>query len=174
MVVSVSELKNYTETVAADDSIIDKMIRAAQEISENYLGYDIEAQDYDVLCNGSGERTLSLGVRPLISISSVLIDGESKDPEEFKLIGELLYYTNDIFPEGELNTLVSFRAGYEAEDIPAIIWLTIVRIASVLLSEGSGHIGVTSISDGNTGSRTFMERSFKRYLKELDPYRVFK
>ncbi len=174
MIVTAEELKNYSDVVSSDDSMIELMITAAQEIVQNYLGYRIEANDYQDTLDGNGEESINLGVKPIKDVSQLVIDGETMDVSLLVPMKEYLIFPNYIFTAGSLNIKVLFRAGYENNEIPAVMKLTVIRIAALLLSEGSGHIGVSSISDGNTGSRTFMERSFKRYLRELSAYRVSK
>jgi hypothetical protein len=171
MIVGYDDLKTYGEFTSDLETDFDLQLQSAQEIVENYLGYPIEEGTITRTVDGSGSSTINLGC-PVKEITSVTIDEELTPLSEFYISGEYLFRKGNYFPEGEQNTIIVFVGGYEDAKIPAIMKLTVLRIAAVLISEGAGSIGVSSVSDPNTGSRTFMERTFKRYLKELDPYRV--
>ena len=174
MIVTTAELVKYADLSVDDPDDLLLILSAAQERLENYLGYRLEAADYTSLFSGSSDDTLNLGIFPINSLSYLKIDGSEVDLDTIIISREHLILLNDLFPEGKYNIEVSFNAGHEADYIPDLLKLTVLRIAAVLASEGSGHIGVSSVSDGNTGSRTFMERSFSRYLREVSSYKASK
>jgi hypothetical protein len=61
---------------------------------------------------------------------------------------------------------------WEATEIPEVVRLSILRVATLMLSESGGNIGLTGKSfDGN--SRTFINYSnYRKYLQPLDPLRT--
>ncbi|MCL2440474.1 MAG: hypothetical protein FWD14_01910 [Treponema sp.] len=60
-------------------------------------------------------------------------------------------------------------------EIPEIIKITIMRIASLLQSESDSNIGVTSKYFGDSGSRTFINyTNFDKYLLQVSNYRLIR
>ncbi|MDD4012478.1 MAG: hypothetical protein PHI83_10055 [Sphaerochaetaceae bacterium] len=60
---------------------------------------------------------------------------------------------------------------WSAQEMPEVVRLSILRVATLMLSESGGNIGLTGKSfDGN--SRTFINYSnYRKYLQPLDPFR---
>jgi hypothetical protein len=76
------------------------------------------------------------------------------------------------FPIGEDNIVVSFTAGWEIEQMPSVIVVSILRIATLMLSETGGNIGLTGKSFADN-SRTFVNYSnYRKYLQPLDSLRI--
>lgn len=171
MIVSYEDLQDFAGISTDAQSLVELQIQGAQEIVEDFLGYGIEETEKTLTLSGDLDRQLNLGA-PIGELSGLSFDGEEQDLSEFYSSGEYLCRLKAPFPRGERNISVTFTAGYATEDIPAVMKLTVLEIAAVLFSQGDGNIGVQSISDPNTGSRTFMERSFKRYLNKLISYKV--
>ena len=63
---------------------------------------------------------------------------------------------------------------WDSNTIPASIRLSILRIATLMLSETGGNIGLTGRSFGDN-SRTFINYSnYRKYLQPLDPIRLMR
>ena len=60
---------------------------------------------------------------------------------------------------------------WQAEEVPEIVRLTILRIATLMLMEGGENIGVSSKSFSDN-SRTFI--SYTNYLKYLSPLQTYR
>ncbi len=146
-------------------------LESALIIVEKYLKYPLAKGDYIKSFSGSGFKSISLGTKKINTVSNVTIDGETVDITNIKIDQDIIYLDDQIFFEGFLNISVSFNAGYEANELPALIRITILRIAGILSNEEKGKVGIQSVSDSKTGSRTFMEIRFNKYLKILEPYR---
>ena len=74
-----------------------------------------------------------------------------------ELVGEYLRFD----PEGK----------WTPEEVPEIVRLTILRIATLMLMEGGENIGVSSKSFADN-SRTFI--SYTNYLKYLSPLQTYR
>lgn len=60
---------------------------------------------------------------------------------------------------------------WEPEEMPEVVKLSILRVATLMLSESGGNIGLTGKSFDNN-SRTFINYSnYRKYLQPLDPIR---
>lgn len=172
MILTAAELKEYNQ--AHDDSTLnDLFISAAQDIIENFLGYGVEETFYvDRLYSGDGTCILFLGKQPISAVDSVKIDGAVMPGlDELKVQDDYIYH-EDGFPAGIQNISVTFTAGWAAGEIPNVIKLTALRIAGILKKESNGNIGINSVTDPASGSRTFQEIRFGKYLSLLAKYRI--
>jgi hypothetical protein len=76
------------------------------------------------------------------------------------------------FPVGEDNISLSYTAGWEIGQMPSVIVVSILRIATLMLSETGGNIGLTGKSFADN-SRTFVNYSnYRKYLAPLDSLRI--
>jgi hypothetical protein len=128
---------------------------------------------------------LALRARPVQTITSVEINGESIPVSEFYFYpvmeGEFLYY-NKIFPIGRRNIEIENDAGWgitpdddliNRDYVPSIIKMTVLRIASLLQTESDGNIGISSKSFADSGTRTFINTvNFDKYLIQLSNYKL--
>ena len=60
---------------------------------------------------------------------------------------------------------------WDTDKVPSMVILTILRIATLMLTEGGGNIGLTGKSFADN-SRTFVNYSnYRKYLQPLEPLR---
>jgi hypothetical protein len=169
--VSVEELQKYSN-VYSDNDLQQNYIDSAENIVNNYLGYSPTLHNYINYFNGSGTNELQLKAKPITTITSVEINGESIPLSEYYTNNEFLYY-NKIFPCGKRNIKVEYDAGYLDADFPEIIKMTVLRIATLLQSESDNNIGVTSKSFADSGTRTFVNTvNFDKYLIQISNYKL--
>jgi hypothetical protein len=180
--VSVEEFKKYTQTHDEDD-LIQSYIDSSENIVNTYLGYSPTLHNYDQYFNGSGTNELQLKSKPIQSMISIEINGESIPLSEFynTINSEFIYY-NKIFPCGKRNIKVEYDAGWgtiidndkrNSKYLPEIIKMTVLRIASLLETESNGNIGITSKSFSDSGTRTFINTvNFDKYLIQLSNYKL--
>jgi hypothetical protein len=178
----VEELQKYSN-VYGDDGLQQSYIDSAENIVNTYLGYSPTLHNYNQYFNGTGDNELQLKAKPIQTILSVEINGESIPLSEFynTIDSEFIYY-NKIFPWGKRNIKVEYDAGWgttidDDEDnsayIPEIIKLTVLRIAALLQTESDSNIGVTSKSFADSGTRTFVNTvDYSRYLIQLSNYKI--
>ena len=107
--------------------------------------------------------------KPIQEIKSIKINGNEENIENYFFRNGSIFIKNGNLKNG--NYEVSFVAGFE--EIPAIIKLTILRIAGILQTESNGNIGITSKSFSESGNRTFVNTTnFDKYLILLSDYRI--
>jgi hypothetical protein len=80
--VSVEELQKYSN-VHSDDALQQSYIDSAEDIVNNYLGYSPTMHRYAHYLIGNGTHELQLKARPIDSLISIEIDGESIPVSEF-------------------------------------------------------------------------------------------
>lgn len=174
--VTVEDLAQYSGNHDEELNTLKSMfIDAAESIVVECLGYDPTSKDYASIISGYGSPDVQLRAQPVTEIKSLKVDGETLDPADFISDKERIINKNleSCFTAGTNNVLVSYTAGYNDEDVPGTVKLTILRIAALMLSETGGNIGITSKSFDQGGSRTFTNtRDYTPYLKVLDPIRV--
>jgi hypothetical protein len=179
--VKIEELKEYSGA-HDEDNLLQNYIDSAEDIVNTYLGYSPTLHNYIQYFDGTGTNELQLKAKPIETIISIEIGGQSISLSEFYNIGnsEFLYY-NKTFPSGKRNIKIEYDAGWgvtvdddtaNGEYLPKIIKMTVLRIASILQSESNQNIGVSSKSFGDSGTRTFI--NYTDYSKYLLPISIFK
>ena len=165
---------NFEESVEAAQ-LKTAFLAAAEEIATSHLGFDPGARSYtDVVASGTGMRRLYLPSRNIISVEALTMGGCAVDPSHVAACDDHIVFIDHTvkFPYGEDNILLSYTAGWERETMPAVITLSILRIATLMLSETGGNIGLTGKSFADN-TRTFINYSnYRKYLQPLDSLRI--
>jgi hypothetical protein len=180
--VSIEELQKYSN-IYSDTALQQSYINSAENIVNGYLGYSPTLHNYNQYFNGTGTNELQLKAKPIQTIISAEINGESIPLSEFYTIidSEFLYY-NKIFQVGTRNIKIDYDAGWgitvdddqvNSEYLPEIIKMTVLRIATLLQSESDGNIGIQSKSYADSGTRTFINTvSYDKYLIQISNYKI--
>lgn len=154
------------------DSLKRTYLDTALRVVEEYLGYSLFQQEYIEEHVGVTGKVCYLNCIPACEVYSLRINGEEIDSRRFILEGDHIRIVSpqkcDIFHSWD-SILVDYSAGYR--EIPAIIKMTIFRIASLLLSEAGGNIAVTSKSFSDN-TRSFVNyTNWDKFLQPLAPMR---
>lgn len=112
------------------DSYFQTLLDGVSAAVEAFIGRKLEAADYVERHNGNGKNRLVLEQLPVISVSSVKINGRAVDDWDFD---NWLLIRHACFPQGIRNVEVSYRAGYEA--MPADIQEAVLIIATQRMNE---------------------------------------
>lgn len=165
---------NYEDTEAAI-ILKEAFLSSAEQIVVGYLGYDPLFQDYtDVMLSGQGTRRLYLPNHNVTQILSIVAYKTTLDPLNYSVHDDFIYGKDTIFPLGTDNILISYSAGWTVEEMPSVIIISILRIATLMLSETNGNIGLTGKSFSDN-SRTFINYSnYRKYLQPLDTLRIIR
>jgi hypothetical protein len=112
------------------DNMLRSIISAASTLALQYLSRDIEAKTYTAeRYNGNGLIRLILRHYPVNSVTSVVIDARSVEPEKFYIFDDMVYLKDDVFYRGVHNVTVTYNAGYAV--IPADIQHAVAEIAAL-------------------------------------------
>ena len=167
MVVTKEELLGFTGIeFESGNNIAELFIGSAQNIVENYLGYEIESKEYVKHFALHSSNVIKVGVKNITAVKEITIDGALVED----------YYINDdkvILKQPVIsdNIVVTFTAGF-GEDLPQIIKLTVLRIAALLQTESNNNIGISGKSFMD-GSRTFTNfTNFSKYLDTCSKYKL--
>jgi hypothetical protein len=147
----------------------------AEDIVSSYLGFDPKQQEQtDIVCSGTGSRRLYLPCRNIQSVESLIMGTTPIDTTLVTPCDDHIRFVDHAtkFPVGEDNIVVSYTAGWESGQMPSVIVVSILRIATLMLSETGGNIGLTGKSFADN-SRTFVNYSnYRKYLQPLDSLRI--
>lgn len=171
--VTIDQFNEYTNNYE-DSNLKSSYIDAAEQVVKDYLGYDPEIKEYSEYVSGIGDTKLYLNAQPVLMVNELRINDTELPIEDFTCSGQTIYSVDrrTAFPAGYNNIYVSYVAGYD--DVPGIIQLSILRIASLMLQEAGGNIGLTGKAFGDN-SRTFINYSnYEKYLKPLDGIRILR
>lgn len=173
--VTLTQFNTYTgnlETGEAVNSMKNNILAAAEEIVVEHLGYNPVSGAHEDIISGIGNNRLYLFAHPVTSVTAVSIDGVALDLSEISLHDTYIRRSQGIFPNGVDNVSVSYVAGWAQNAIPDTIITAILQIASLMLQETGGNIGITGKSFAEN-SRTFINyTNFSKWLQKLDSFRI--
>lgn len=172
MIVSVDQFNTYSgnyEDTAEVIAMKENMLGSAQEVVENHLGYKVESETRTDYVQGIGNNHLYLFAQPITEVDSVSFNGATLLSTAYNICGNYLRLKNGVWPN-DTEIEVTYTAGWTSETVPDTIKLTILNIATLMLQEADGNIGITGKSMAED-SRTYINyTSFDRWLKKLDPF----
>lgn len=171
MIVTKEELEKYSGVYTDEENNAQELyIESAEDILRSYLGYNPEVTCYTKFYDGCGFSDLRLGVKNIFILESVSIDGVKQELENIDFDDDCIIIRNGVFPVGRKNVAVKFVAGFNK--IPAIMKMTVLRIATLLQLESDSNIGVSSRSfQDNT--RTFLNtKNYEPYLIQCSNYKL--
>lgn len=165
---------NYEEAPAAV-ALKESFLSSAEEIVKDYLHYDPSETTYTgVYLNGSGMAVQYLPAMPVSEVTSLTVNGCSVDLSKVLLEKDRIRRTDGIFPSGTDNVVISYKAGWSEENLPKMIAESILRIATLMLQEMGGNIGLSGKSFSDM-SRTFVSyTNYEKYLQPLAGLKVVK
>lgn len=174
MIVSISQFDTYSGNYEnAQDVVAMKtsMLMTAQNIVEEYLGYTAESGTRTDTVQGIGTNHLYLFAQPITAVTAVTYNGITLLSTAFDIREKYLCLKEGVWPNG-VEVTVTYTAGWTLGTVPDTVKMTILQIASLMLEESGGNIGITGKSmDEN--SRTFINyTNYDKWLKKLDPLRI--
>ena len=143
--------------IGAKEKDISKRVAYALSL----VGLSSKAKVYPNQLSGGEQQRVALA-RALVNDADIIIADD-----------RLEYRTGDVFRRlGKKYISVSFIAGWDEDTMPSTIRLAVLRIATLMLQETGGNIGLTGKSFADN-SRTFVSYSnYRKYLEPLAPLRI--
>lgn len=177
MIVTLAQFNTYAnnnETSAEVDAMKEQMLKSAQEVVSKYLGYNVENEVHDDYICGIGQPTLFLFGFPVTEVLSLSLSGSDIPSTDYELRGRGLRLKSGVWPEGIDNVHAVYNAGWTLETVPETVKMTILQIASLMLAESGGNIGITGKSMPEN-SRTFINyTNYNKWLEKLDEYKIMR
>ena len=177
VLVTVDDFNTYTgnyETGTEIDELKSQIIVSAEEVVANYLGFDPMTDERSDYVSGIGNNHLYLYAWPITQVDLVSVNGVQLTSDDYSVSaeGRYLRLNAGVWPVGVENIRVDYTAGWTVPTMPAIVKTTILQIASLMLQETGGNIGVTGKSFSEN-SRSFINyTNYDKWLRKLDPLRI--
>jgi hypothetical protein len=113
MIVSLEEFKKYNGVDDKDAEFLASMVRSAEEVTANYLGYRPEYQLRKETQDGHGADYLLTRARPIRAVSRITIGGALVPVQRISFEEDKIVLRTGIFPQGRRNVELNYTAGYE-------------------------------------------------------------
>ena len=112
---TLTRVKEYLDIESDDttfDSLLQRSITASSRQIEAYCNRALDIQNYSEDYDGNASDILFLRSTPIVSVTSLSIDDEALQPEEFKVYDDYLRLVSRLFTPGKLNVSVEYSAGF--------------------------------------------------------------
>jgi len=157
---------------SSDDALLTRLITAASEFIQNWLGRQIAQSDYAEMRDGTGGRQLQFGAFPVSAVASLAIDEVAIVPSPSPTMPGYVFSPTQlslrgyVFCRGAQNVAVTYTAGYAAvppDLAQACIDLVALRYRErTRLGEVSKHLGAETV----TFAQTDMSAATKSILQQ--------
>lgn len=175
MIVTVADYNTYSGNLENSLPVVamkERMLKAAQEVVEEHLEYPIELCQHDDYLSPIGKPELYLNAFPVSRILSLSLCGSDIPASDYNIRGREIRLNSGVWPTGVGIVHCVYEAGWTSETVPDVIKQTIFELASLMLAESGGNIGITGKTMAEN-SRTFINyTNYERWLKKLDSLRV--
>lgn len=145
MIVTLQEALNYLEldtadTESSETANITEFLKAAEDLVLKYLNRSIESTEYSEDIDGDDTNSINVKNYPIDSEAELTVTitdnnvSSEVDNTDLKIDynSGIIYYPNNIFPEGIMNINVVYTAGYAAENIPSVVKIAIKTLLKIL------------------------------------------
>lgn len=150
-----------TDSLGSRGELLAAIGASVQEALEARIGRRFEAQDYTETYDGNGRRTLFLRWDPIVSVTSVEIDGDAWTDWVVREGAVTLKY-GAVFPEGVGNIEVVYRAGWEVAP-PALVQAGVYWAAAIF--KDRDRLGISSLGAG--GQTSSYAREIPAFVEKL-------
>ena len=168
---TLAAVKSYLGLNSVDnDTLIEGFIEAVSAMFNSYCDRKLTARDYsylsqdqaydpdNALLSGSGYPELLLPQYPVVSLTTLLVDGQAKSPASgnsgyvIDASAGVISLLGEVFPRGPHNVSLVYRAGFET--VPADLAQAAVEQSTIRFQEsaaGKGRLGVSArtLADGS-------------------------
>lgn len=177
MIVSLDTFNAYSgnyETSTTVDSIKETYLLAAEEVVEDYLGFHPTSAERTDILSGIGSDRIYPYAYNITEVDSLVVDDEEISSDDYEINDNYIRLIDDVFPTGNANVEITYKAGWTTSNMPSAITMTIMQIATLMLQEANGNIGITGKSFGEN-SRTFINyTNYDKWLAKIAKYKVFR
>ena len=175
MIVSVENFNTYTGNCETQPAIVEmkkEYLKTAEELVVSYLGFNpVESQRSQTL-SGIGSDRIYPYAYNITDVDSLTVNGV--EISDYEINETYIRLPDGVFPTGINNVAITYTAGWDDDSMPSTIKMTIMQIASLMMEESEGNIGVTGKSFGDN-SRSFINyTNFDKWLNKLSKYKVFR
>lgn len=123
------------------DDDLERLITAISLFVKNWVGRSLLLAEYTEKRSGAGGPVLMLNQYPILSITSLQLDGHAILPAQYSFDDNGIYLINGVFTRAKNNIVVVYQAGYDG--VPADVEQAVIETAALRWKE-RGRIGMTS------------------------------
>lgn len=126
----VTQLTSHAQTKLQDiwSLVCEALIR--QHLSLPYLGEEVNIEnEYH---SGTGNLLLLVRYPPIVSVTKLLVNTRAAIPADYVIFPNYIHLKNQVFPEGNLNIIVSYVSGGESIDDPILKLCEASMIAAIV------------------------------------------
>lgn len=150
---SLEQLKTWLKTPGdtSQDAVLEILGQGASDYCEARIGTQFKSRPYTITRNGDNRSKLLRLPRPILSVTSVTVDGVLLDPTTYGVDPDkgLIQLTTTVFTLGVRNVVVGLVAGYATADLPGHVVAAALDLAKAHHEEWTnGAISLSSISIG--------------------------
>ena len=157
-------------TVTADDALLERLVTAASGFILSWIGRDIALRECAETRDGTGGVRLAFSNTPVVSVTSVAIDGVEVPPAPdalrpgYVFSATQLYLRGHVFTRGNQNVSLSYTAGYAA--VPAEIEQACIELVALRYREREriGHVSKSLAGETVSFSQKDMSDDIKTAL----------
>jgi hypothetical protein len=157
---------------ATDDALLQRLVSAASEFIQNWLGRQIASADWLEVRDGTGGQLLAFANMPVAAVLSLSIDGLSIPPAPadggfgagYTFTPTELALRGYVFTRRPQNTIVTYTAGYDTT--PSDIAQACIELVCLRYRERS-RIGEVSKSLGGGETVSFSQKDMSDNVKTL-------
>jgi len=139
----------------SQDTVLERIGNAASEYCEERSGWLFKKRTHTLTRDGDDRPVLLRLHRPIISVTSLTIDGVALAASEYVADGThgKITLKTRVFPRGVGNVVVVYEAGYDDADLPGQVVAAALDLAKAHYEEWmNGAISLSSISIGTANA----------------------
>ena len=150
---TVQDVKAYLSlTTATDDAMLQTIVSGASTVAQTFIGYNLLQQEYTEAFTGLGKYQRTVRVNPIISVTSVSVDGQAipaspgSNQAGWLCDKETVYLNGYQFSKGSpLNCSITYQGGYAS--VPDDVKEAIIEMVASKYKR-RGRIGQSSLTIG--------------------------
>lgn len=131
-IVTLNDMKSFLgipSTQTGKDTLLENLLDSYNDMIEDYLGVTCINSSYTEVYDGDGADTLFVKHYPIVSVTSLSIDGDIISSSDYKIYSKEGYirYTEGVFTKDFKNVSIIYTAGYgaSANDVSNVLKLAL-------------------------------------------------
>ncbi|MFQ5863160.1 MAG: head-tail connector protein [Candidatus Brocadiales bacterium] len=168
---SVANVKEYLGiSGTSEDALLSRLADWATDLIHSYCGRIFPGASYDEYYDGDGTEGLLANQYPISAVTSLEVNGISKDASTYTLYGQLglLKLKSGTFPKGKKNVRLQYTAGYST--IPKDLEQAAIELVALkYYDRGRNRLGI----DAKAGI-SYVPHLPKEIREVLDLYKRYR